>query len=430
MRLKQLREQRAALVREANQAADVAIKAAQAESRGLSEAENSAQAEFDTRLAALDELIRAEETIAERAASIVPPVLDAGPVRTPRIEVTGEGIERDPNRGFRNVGEFALAVRNASRPMGGVIDRRLLAAPTNFHQESGSAEGAMVPPAMSQAVWALVFDDPLLDLLTIEPTSSNSVDLLADETTPWGASGVTANWRSEGVQLNPSKLATQNRQVRLHELYAFVLATEELLEDAPRLTDRLNVKAPAAIRWKLVESFIFGTGAGQPLGWAHANYAGKIAVTRAVASQVAPVDVAKMFSRLLVNDGPDRSFWTANRDTLPELITRFTVGNMPVWMPPNGMAAAPNGSLLGRPLFFSEHCQTLGTQGDVQLVNPDGYYATQRGPARQDSSIHLYFDYAIQAFRWMFRFGGEPLLSAAVTAAKGSNTKGHFVVLN
>jgi HK97 family phage major capsid protein len=412
----------------------------------------------------------------ERTATIATPVLDAGPVDNPppaaaapahiasfglpaamaaailtlvgtpatpgsRFEVSAPNIARDPLRGFRNVGEFAVAVRNAGR-LGSPPDARLVhgglisgpgsfqAAATGYMQESNAPEGAMVPPAFSQAIWQLVFADPLLDLLTVEPTDSNAVDILRDETTPWGATGVQASWRAEGVQMSASKLATLASQVRVHELYAFVLATQELLDDAPRLNDRLAVKAPAAIRWKLVEAFMFGHGAGQPLGWANAAYPGSVVVTRTTATQVKPDDFVNMFARLLVADGPDRSFWVVNRDTLPDIILKSVVGNIPVWMPPSGLAGAPQGSILGRPLFYSEHCQTKGTKGDVQYVNPDGYYALQRGPARYDTSIHLFFDQNVTAFRWMFRFGGQPLLSAAVSPAKGSNTKSHFVILN
>jgi HK97 family phage major capsid protein len=450
-RLKQLRAQRAALAKAAKAATEAALKRLEAEGGDLTDDETKAQADFDAQLASIDAQIRlAERSIEIDAGSVAaaPPVLDAGPV-APQIEVGASGVARDPFRGFRigagadahfDMGQFALVVRAACRP-GGSVDHRLIeggllpggaapqAAPTNYHQETGTAEGAMLPPVVSQSIWQLVFEDPLLGLLTVEPTMGSVVETLADETTPWGATGVVAKWRSEGVQMTPSKLDTKMKQTRLHELYAFVLATEELLEDAPRLADRLNVKAPAAIRWKLVESFMFGTGAGQPLGWAVDNYSGRVTVPRAVASQIAPADAAKMFSRLLVTDGPDRSFWVANRDTFPELVVRMTVGNQSVWLPPTGIQGAPGGTLFGRPLHFSEHCQTLGTEADLQYVNPDGYYATQRGAARQDVSIHLYFDYAITAFRWMFRFGGQPLLSAAVAAAKGSNTKSHFVIL-
>jgi HK97 family phage major capsid protein len=399
-------------------------------------------AEQRTQLDALEADIKGVGQDVERLEAAIA-AASAGPSEVPSIQVGPPNIQRDPLRGFRDTADFALAVHHAGHPMAAGIDQRLIeggllrnrgafqAAPPagGYHQESGTPEGAMVPPAISQAIWQLVFTDPILDQLTVEPTSSNSVEMLADETTPWGASGIVAKWRAEGVQMDPSKLDTKTKQVKLHELYAFVLATSELLEDAPRLNDRLNVKAPAAIRWKFVEALMFGTGAGQPLGWAVDNYVGKVSQARTTAAQLKPDDLVKMFSRLLVQDGSDRSFWVTNRDTLPDLVLRSVIGNVPVWMPPNGLAGSPNGSILGRPLFFSEHAQTLGSAGDIQLVNPDGYYATQRGPARQDSSMHLYFDYAIEAFRWMFRFGGQPMLSAPVAAAKGANTKSHFVIL-
>jgi hypothetical protein len=54
----------------------------------------------------------------------------------------------------------------------------------------------------------------------------------------------------------------------------------------------------------------------------------------------------------------------------------------------------------------------------------------QRGQARYDVSIHLFFDQNISAFRWMVRFGGQPLLTAAISPAKGATTKAHFVILN
>ena len=457
-RLQQLQAALNAAIAEANAAADAALAAALAANppRGLTAEEQAAQASYNTRIADMRGLIALETSRLERETSATSAVIDAGPVSTTpanvgRVAVSAPNITLDPMRGFRNPGEFAIAVRHACAPGGMArIDRRLvdgglmgalalggvgsgtspMAAPTNYHQESNAPEGIMVPPQMSQNIWQLVFADPLLDLITVEPTNSPAVDFIKDETTPWGASGVVAAWRAEGVQMNASKLDTKLGQLRNHELYAFVFATGELLDDAPRLTDRLMVKAPAAIRWKFVEALMFGTGAGQPLGWASDNYAGNISHARTTAGQIKPDDIIKMYSRLLVQDGPDRSFWVANRDTLPDIVLRSVIGNIPIWLPSNGLAGAPNGTLLGRPLFYSEHCQTLGTKGDLQLVNPDGYYATQRGPARQDSSIHLYFDYNITAFRWMFRFGGQPMLSAAVAAAKGANTKAHFIVLN
>lgn len=108
----------------------------------------------------------------------------------------------------------------------------------------------------------------------------------------------------------------------------------------------------------------------------------------------------------------------------------MTVGDRPIWMPPNGLADAPGGMLLGLPVMLSEHARTLGDKGDLQLISPKGYYALKResGP-KFAQSMHLYFDYAIEAFRWTFRFGGQPHLSKPVDPANGAATKSHFVAL-
>lgn len=432
-RLKQLRDAKAALVAEANAAADAALARAITAGGGLTTEEDQAQAAFNGKLAALDAQLRVAEQMIERTAALAVPVPDAGPVAAvvgtalTSIEVGSLNVARDPMRGFTHIGEFAQKVKEAQDigqgRFSGKVDERLLAAPTNYHQTAN--EGAEIPPKMRQGIWELVFSDPLLGLIDFEPTDSPVVQVIADETTPWGATGVQARWRSEASLMTADKLVTKMKEVRVHELYSFALVPEELLDDAPRLADRLNRKMPQAIQWTLVEAFVTGTGAGQPLGWLSANYAGKIAVTRAVANQIAVADITGIYKRLLAGDGADRSFWLGNRDIISQLLP-LAISNQPVWLPPNGLAGAPNGTLLGRPLIFSDHAEALGTAGDLQLINPAGYYALVRGAAKQDSSMHLYFDYAITAFRVMTRFGGQPLLGAAVTAAKGP-TKSHFV---
>jgi len=334
--------------------------------------------------------------------------------------------------GFQSIADFALDVMRACAP-GGVRSERLtrmMAVPAGYLQETGADEGYMVPPEFRQQIWNLVFDDQdILGRIAPESTASNSVELLADESTPWGSAGVQASWRAEGAQMTASKVATKLRQVRLHELYAFVLATGELLRDAPRLNDRLTTGAAEAITWKISEAVMFGDGAGQPLGWM--NSGSLISVNRAVANQIATADVLGMFSRLLTQGGSRNVIWLANPSTIPQLYAMVS-GQNNVWFPPQaGFAGAPGGFLLGKPVVLTDHAQTLGTKGDLQLVDLGGYYAAQQASSPQfDTSIHLFFDYNIQAFRWIFRFGGEPMLSAPVTPAKGAATRSHFIALN
>lgn len=345
--------------------------------------------------------------------------------------------EPDPARtsGFRDLADFALAVHAAS-PGGGrmVIDERLTrryAAPTNYHQESGTTEGYMVPTQFREEIWELIFaDEDLLTAIDMEPTTSNSVEMLSDETTPWGATGVQAKWRAEASQMTATKLVTEPRTIKLNELYAFVLATDELLEDAPRLNARLTGKAADAIRWKASDAIIYGNGVGQPLGYFNSGALVSVAKESGQAADtIVAANVVKMYSRLLPQ-GIGRAFWLANSDTVPQLMV-MTLGNNVVWIPPaTGLVNAPGGTLLGRPVRLSEHAKTVGDKGDIQLIDPMGYYGIQKGGIKFDTSMHLFFDYGMQAFRWTFRVGGQPYLQAPITPPNSALTKSHFIVLD
>lgn len=367
----------------------------------------------------------------------------AGPTQAPSITLPSSAkpsillhdrIEDDPKRGFRHMAEFGLAVRSASIP-GGRFDSRMnyLAAPSDFSRETGDDSGAgyLVPPAFEQQIIDLVDDLEndldVMNLMNPRPTSVNSVQLLVDETTVWSGNGIVANWRNEGSQMNPSKLITKARSVVLWEAYVFALATSELLEDVAGLNDRLTVESAEALKWLVSEAYVNGDGVGKPLGFF--NSAALVSVAKEssqAAATINPTNVAKMYARLMSYDG---AFWLGHRSIMPQLML-MSVGNQPVFLPPNGFISAPGGTLMGLPVYLSEHAQVLGTQGDLMLVSPKGYVARRRTDTPEfATSIHLYFDYNIQAFRWTFRFGGMPLLSAAVTPNHGTDTLSHFVAL-
>lgn len=354
--------------------------------------------------------------------------------QTPKAAAKVKVDAEKENYGFNNLADFAVAVQGACAK-GGVPDQRLqamqndlMAAPSNFHREGGSDEGYMVPPAMRAEIWANVYDGTdFLNEVTVEPTSSNTVSYIKDESTPYGTTGIQANWEGEGEQLSASKLATKEAQLKLNKLNAFVLATDELKEDAPRLANRLMVGASQAIRYKASDAIVNGNGVGKPLGFMASDALVSVAKESGqTADTVVAKNVLNMYARMI---NPGRANWYINQDVLPTLVG-MTIGDKPVWMPPNGLADAPGGFLFGRPVKFSEHNATVGDLGDITFVNPDGYYAVQKQTGLQfANSIHLFFDYSIEAFRWTFRFGGRPFLSAPVSPAKGSSTRSHFVAL-
>jgi len=332
--------------------------------------------------------------------------------------------------GFKSLSEFAQAVRFANPAAGPAyrIDDRL-AAPANVQMETGDGAGSyLVPAEYRQQIIDLTFagDDPMMNFIVADPTSSNRVIGLGDDATPWGTSGVQAYWRVEADQMVASKMSLTPRETNLNEIYVFVNATEELLEDAPRVGTLLTTKSAGALRWKLSDAWMWGDGVAKPLGWMAANALISVAKEGSqAADSIVRQNVAKMFARMI---NPTQASWLANGDIMPAIMELKNEANQPVWFP--NYQVAPGGILLGRPVLFTEHCETLGDLGDLQFVNPNGYEAFRKQSIQFAESIHLYFDYNIRAFRWVFRAGGQPVLKDPVAPAHGNNTKSHFVALS
>lgn len=402
------------------------------ENRDFTAEEEAADADDKAKLARLTAQIQRAEAAMTAAAAV-----GASPVETPPSQAPPAGtVPAQPRAaldtgGFRDLAEFAQAVRcaNPQAGQGFRMDDRL-AAPANVHMEGGDEMGSyLVPPEFRQQITDLVFgggNDPIMDLIAPEATGANRVIGLGDETTPWGSTGVKAFWRVEAEQMRPTRAQLTPRETKLNEIYAFVLASEELLQDAPRVAGLLTNHASAAIRWTVAEAFMFGDGIEKPLGWMASPAA--ITVPKEVgqaAMSFTRRNFFQLYSRMIM---PSQATWLMNSEGVEALADLNDEAKRPVWL--ENFHDSPGGAILGRPVVFNEHSPSLGQRGDVQFVNPNGYEAFRRqNAATFAESIHLYFDYALTAFRWMFRIGGQPVLSKPIQMPKSSRTKSHFVTL-
>ncbi len=352
-------------------------------------------------------------------------------------------LEERQRWGFTSMGEFAVSVMNGVRNPGN-MDQRLVqnAAASTYGSESVGADGGFaVPPEWRSEIMANVeAEDGLLNRTDVQTIASNSITYPVDESPAWASSGgIRAYWDGEAQAMSQSKPALKDLTVKTHRLTALVPVTEELQQDAAALSGYITGKAGEVIAFKLNDAIINGTGAGQPLGIMNAPC--KVQVSKESSQTAATIhgrNVLKMMARM-----PARSYgravWLVNQDCLPQIaglamdVTKAdgtAAGAGILYMTPQGLAnQSAFGSILGRPIVVTEACQTIGTTGDIILADLSKYLSVVRGSLKSDYSIHLWFDQAINAFRFILRMNGQPWLSAAISRKSGSNTLSHFVTL-
>ena len=158
-----------------------------------------------------------------------------------------------------------------------------------------------------------------------------------------------------------------------------------------------------------------------------------ITVVRAGAAAIAWADIINMWSRLYSRSAGN-AVWFANPDTFPQLATMTQVvgvAGVPVYLPANGAASAPFGTLMGRPLILTELAQTLGTAGDIILADMAQMLLGQKAGSgiKFASSIHLKFDYNQTTFKAEMRYDCQPWWSTPLTPRYSATTVSPFVIL-
>lgn len=373
---------------------------------------------------------------------------DETPARSPKM-TTRRPATREPARavdttaknkwGWQSFGDFARGVRMACA-QGGRLDQRLSVrmAPTEYANEGSGADGGFaVPPDFRTAIMQMVMgEDSLLARTDDYTTSGNTFTAPMDSTTPWGTTGIQAYWTAEGAQKSQSKPVLDQVSVRLNKLAALVPVTDELLEDAPALDTYLRRKVPQVMDYKVSLAILQGTGVGQPLGIV--NSPGTVSVAKEgsqTADTINRANIDNMWNRLIASSRQN-AVWITSQDVEAELQNLFwkaetaDTSGVPLYMPSGGLSASPYSTLKGRPVLMSEAAAALGDKGDLILADLTKYLSVRKtaGP-RADVSIHLWFDYDVTAFRFVFRVGGQPWWNAPVTSANGTE-RSAFVTLD
>jgi HK97 family phage major capsid protein len=447
MRIRALTQQKADLIAEGKRIR----QAAETDKRRFTADEKTRLGAIETDLTALDEDIALEQRQQERERSLQP-VVDpdqaivaaaearAGIVPT-RVQVGASLAEQDPNKGFRSPKDFIGAVMVAGLSNGRRVDARL--EPLKVHAAAGGDEarsddgqyGAfLVPAGFSPTLLELTpEDDPTASETTKMPMANPTVAIPArvdkDHSTSVSG-GLIVTRRPQTASATSSRMKLDGVTFRANSLFGLAFATEEILMDSP-------ISFAAILARGFQQEFaahalterLSGTGVGEPLGILNAPCLVSVSKeTGQAAKTIVKENIDKMRARTYRYS---RAIWLANHDTLPQLASLVQivgVGGTPV---PYFTVSADGTQFLlaGRPIYFTEFAETVGTKGDLILGNWSEYIDALYQPLESAESIHVRFVEHERTLKFWLRNDGQPWWKSALTPRKSADTLSPFVVL-
>jgi HK97 family phage major capsid protein len=348
--------------------------------------------------------------------------------------------------GFSSLGEFAIECRKSvngefTEKIGNWIEM-VRKAPSGQNEGIDSEGGFLVPTIQRNTLMSNLLETSIAYPRTMKiPMQTNSVGIpvIEDESHALHVFGGIIVYRpDEGGDITSSKMKLGKVNLELSKLACLVFATSELLEDSPiSIEPMLNKGFGSAIGFQIDEDLMNGNGANQSLGILKAPSLVTVAKESGQANDsIVSRNILKMWSRLRPT-GQASAIWQANIDTFVELASLAlpvgtggsTAGLMQTAT--NGVTGKPLTTLLGRPIEFSEHNQTLGDKGDITLADWSQYLVGEKngGQIRTASSIHLKFVSDQTAFRFIVRMDGKPWEKTALTPKHSAKTLSSFVTL-
>lgn len=392
---------------------------------------NPIQTQKGVNIMEIDET-KLQEIVDNAAASAVKAFVAAQPSE---VEVVTDEADNALKGGWKHPGEFFKAVKDFA--LTHEIDRRLLPLKATGANETIPSEGGfLLAPTISPGIMERMYSTgTLLSKFVPEeigPNSNSMVYNMVDETSRaegYRQGGIRGYWMAEGGSKTASQPKFSQLELKLKKVAALCYATDELLEDSVAMNSWLANAVPDELRFMVEDAIINGNGVGKPLGIFNAPCFIEEPPASAAATAIVAGDIAAVWSRRWV--GANDYIWLVDQSVLPSLMG-LTVGNFPVFMPPNGLQGTPAAMLYGRPVFEVEYLPDLNVAtGPIGLVlaSPSQYKLIGKGGVQSASSIHVSFATDETAFRFVYRIDGAPAWSSALTPKSAGETVSPFVAL-
>jgi len=364
--------------------------------------------------------------------------------KTPTPEEKKEQAEAD-SKSWKSIAEFAHCVAIAGKTHERVVDKRLVldaeTKATDLQVGDSEYGGYLVPTEYRRELLKVAVEKSEIMNRTVKvPMGTNAIQFpyLSGFDRSGGVihGGVEFEWLDEAGDKTQKDVKFGKIELRLKKCAAYIKATDEILEDSwvsmePLLRDAFT----DGLSFTLDNVFLNGDGAGKPMGILNAPCLVSVGIeTGQDAETILFENIVKMYARLWRKG---QGIWFANHDVFKQLaVMAYPVGTggVPVYLPAGAASGKPYNTLMGLPIVWTEHCQTLGTKGDIYLTDWSQYLVGQKTGAgaglKFDTSVHLYFLSDKTVFRFVYRIDGQPWWPTYLTPRYSSDTLSPFVSLD
>jgi HK97 family phage major capsid protein len=401
-----------------------------AEARGLdlsTEEGKTRLGAIEAQIAGVDVELLAEER--RRELERTAPIAETSPVT--------HSHDRAADAPWESFGHFLQAVAAAGTP-GGAHDPRLYAVASGANVANSADGGFLVrtewsSDLLNKATQAATLA-PLCQTVTLGDGADSLEAPIIDETSRatgsrWG--GVQVYRRAEADTVTASKPKFGIWELRVEDMMGLAYATDRALRDAASLGQVFSDAFTDEFAFKIDDEIYRGTGAGQCLGILNSGATVSVAKEAGqAAATVVTENLSKMWARLSPRSRA-RAVWVYNVDVEPQLDQlAMAVGTGA--LEPRFVSFGPDAvtRIKGRPMLPLEQAESLGTVGDIALLDLSQYILLRKGGIDAQESMHVRFLYGERTFRWMQSIIGKPKVSAPLTPYKGTgSTTSPFVTL-
>lgn len=420
------------LLKQKTDAQNGILQKALAENRAMSQEEKAQFDALEAEIVSIEASIEAQNKILARQAA------DVKPVNEP---LYAQPKSKEGLRVFGSFGEQLSAIKTATTT--GFVDSRLNQLNKEFKNAAGMNEGIGTEGgfAVQTDFAGLMMDSaakagnilPLVDRYEIGAGSDSAKWVDTEESTVASTvfGGVQVYWASEAAAVLASKPALVEKELKLEKLMGLAYATYELDKDSNFVSQLYTKAFTLGIQRALEAAIISGDGKGKPLGLLTSGAAVSVAKeANQVAATVVWENLSKMYNRAINKDQIGSYVWLAHPDLAEQfdfLSFPIGTGGVPVYLPAAQQGAVT--TLKGRPVIETDHCAALGTVGDIIFTNLNDYMLITKGGVQADTSIHVQFLTAENAFRFIFRANGMPKRKGALTIKNSSSTRSSIVTL-